>query len=93
MTPAVEGFFTEKTKALLFARLSLSITSPNDFGCIERDGIPKIYWKINYYEDETMEEGPKDLLNAYRVLIVMFAINQQFSIDWSATVSDRKLAK
>ena len=80
MTPAVETL-AEKTKALLFFEIINfdNFTQDNDpygehdFGCIERDGIPKIYWKINYYKDEMMEDGAEDPLNAYRVLVVMFA--------------------
>lgn len=80
MTPAVENL-AEKTKALLFFEIINfdNFTEDNDpygehdFGCIERDGIPKIYWKINYYKDEMMEDGAEDPLNAYRVLIVMLA--------------------
>lgn len=80
MTPAVENL-AEKTKALLFFEIITfdDFTEDNDphgehdFGCIERDGIPKVYWKIDYYEDATMVYGTEDPLNAYRVLIVMLA--------------------
>lgn len=80
VTPAVENF-GEKKKALLFFEIINydNFTKDNDpygehdFGCIELDDLPKIYWKINYYEDEMMEELAEDPLNAYRVLIVMLA--------------------
>ena len=45
----------------------------HDFGCVELEGLPKIYWKIDYYADATMEFGTEDHLNAYRVLVIMFA--------------------
>lgn len=69
------------TKALLFREIVNfdDFTEGNDpygehdFGCIELDGHPKIYWKIDYYEDASMAYGTEDRLNAYRVLVVMFA--------------------
>ncbi|MDE0423537.1 MAG: DUF3768 domain-containing protein [Candidatus Poribacteria bacterium] len=45
----------------------------HDFGVIELPNLPKIYWKIDYYEDANMEFGTEDRLNAYRVLMVMLA--------------------
>ena len=42
-----------------------------DFGVIE--GVPRVYWKIDYYADENMEFGAEDTENAYRVLIIMLA--------------------
>ena len=45
----------------------------HDFGVIELEGIPKCYWKIDYYSDANMQYGTGDLINAYRVLVVMLA--------------------
>ena len=46
----------------------------HDFGVIELPNLPKVYWKIDYYEDANMEFGnPEDKENAYRVLMVMLA--------------------
>ena len=46
----------------------------HDFGAVEVDGVPKVFWKIDYCEDETMQfgetEGPE---NAFRVMTIMFA--------------------
>ena len=44
----------------------------HDFGEIVLDGT-SIFWKIDYYESEKMEYGTDDLINAYRVLILMLA--------------------
>ena len=41
----------------------------HDFGVIE--GVPRVYWKIDYYADENMKFGAEDTENAYRVLIIM----------------------
>lgn len=80
MTSTV-GKLTEQTKAMLFFKIITfdDFTQDNDpygehdFGCIELDGIPKIYWYINYYEDASLTERAEDPVNAYRVLVVMFA--------------------
>ena len=45
----------------------------HDFGVIELEGIPKCYWKIDYYSNASMQYGTEDLINAYRVLVVMLA--------------------
>ena len=45
----------------------------HDFGTIQVDGVPKVFWKIDYYEDSTMEFGTEDRRNAYRVLVIMLA--------------------
>ena len=44
----------------------------HDFGCLSLSD-PKIFWKIDYYEDATMEYGTRDMINAYRVLTIMLA--------------------
>ena len=80
MTRAVASL-AGMTKALLFHEIVNfdDFTEGNDpygehdFGCIELEGLPKIYWKIDYYEDASMVYGTEDRLNAYRVLIIMFA--------------------
>ncbi len=43
----------------------------HDFGVIE--GVPRVYWKIDYYADANMEAGAEDIENAYRVLVIMLA--------------------
>ena len=45
----------------------------HDFGSIEIDGLPKIFWKIDYYANADIEYGTADRLNAYRVLVIMLA--------------------
>ena len=80
MTRAVANL-AGMTKALLFHEIVNfdNFTEGNDpygehdFGCIELAGLPKVYWKIDYYEDATLVYGTEDRLNAYRVLVVMFA--------------------
>ena len=44
----------------------------HDFGEIVLDST-SIFWKIDYYESEKTEYGTDDLINAYRVLILMLA--------------------
>ena len=80
MTRAVANL-AGMTKALLFNAIVNfdNFTEGNDpygehdFGCVELDGLPKVYWKIDYYEDATLVYGTEDRLNAYRVLVVMLA--------------------
>ena len=43
----------------------------HDFGVIE--GVPRVYWKIDYYADEKVDAGAEDIKSAYRVLIIMLA--------------------
>ena len=45
----------------------------HDFGVVVLEGLPKCYWKIDYYSDASMRYGTDDLQRAYRVLIVMLA--------------------
>lgn len=45
----------------------------HDFGVIELEGTPRVYWKIDYYEDASMEYGTEDKTNCYRVLVIMLA--------------------
>lgn len=53
----------------------------HDFGCVQLEGQPKIFWKIDYYPDASCEfdsdsnwgEDENDYLNAYRILTVMLA--------------------
>ena len=45
----------------------------HDFGSIELDGCLKVFWKIDYYSDASMDSGADDKLNAYRVLVIMLA--------------------
>ena len=43
----------------------------HDFGVIE--GVPRVYFKIDYYDDAQMEFGAEDKETAYRVLTIMLA--------------------
>lgn len=71
----------EQTREILFLKIIIfdDFTQDNDpygehdFGCIELDGIRKVYWCIDYYEDASLTERAADPRNAYRVLVVMFA--------------------
>ena len=45
----------------------------HDFGSITLANLPKVFWKIDYYENASMEYGTEDKLNCYRVLIIMLA--------------------
>ena len=44
----------------------------HDFGSVTIDG-EKVFWKIDYYADEKLDQGTEDTLNSYRVLTIMFA--------------------
>ena len=47
----------------------------HDFGCVTPYGI-KVYWKIDYFEDASMEFGAPDkdkVDNCYRKLTIMLA--------------------
>lgn len=45
----------------------------HDFGVIELKCAPRVYWKIDYYEDASMQYGAEDKATAYRSLLVMLA--------------------
>ena len=45
----------------------------HDFGVIEIAGVEKVYWKIDTYEDETLQWRAEDPENGYRVLTIMLA--------------------
>ena len=45
----------------------------HDFGSVTLDGKTKIFWKIDYYADTSMEYGAEDKLNCYRFLVIMLA--------------------
>ena len=45
----------------------------HDFGVVALPNVPKCYWKIDYYSDAGMRYGTEDLINAYRLLVVMLA--------------------
>ena len=70
------------THAYIFQRIINHSHFPNgddrygehDFGVIEAiDWFPKIYWKIDYYENSDIEYGTEDKINCYRVLVIMLA--------------------
>ena len=69
-------------RAYLFQRIINHSHFPNgddpygehDFGVIEAiDWFPKVYWKIDYYENSDIEYGTDDKINCYRVLVIMLA--------------------
>ena len=47
----------------------------HDFGAVEIVNVPKIFWKISYYENRNMKYGTSTphRLNTYRVLTIMLA--------------------
>ena len=45
----------------------------HDFGSVQPQGLPKVFWKIDYYEDADMESGTEDKLDCYRVLVIMLS--------------------
>ena len=45
----------------------------HDFGVIEVVGVEKVYWRIDIYEDATMQYGAEDKIRGYRVLTIMLA--------------------
>lgn len=46
----------------------------HDFGVIELKDTPRVYWKIDYYEDASMQYGAEDKATvSYRSLLVMLA--------------------
>ena len=45
----------------------------HDFGVIEAIDLPKVYWKIDTYENSDIEYGTDDKINCYRVLVIMLA--------------------
>lgn len=53
----------------------------HDFGVVELRGVPKVFWKIDYFESEKMTiperedwgESEEDFINAYRLLTIMLA--------------------
>ena len=47
-----------------------------DFGAIDIDGVPRVFWKIDYFADDTCacgSEDPSDSARSFRVLTVMLA--------------------
>lgn len=47
----------------------------HDFGIVQIVGYPKVYWRINYYENRNMDSGTPtpESPETYRVLTVMLA--------------------
>lgn len=80
MTQSVAAL-SGNTKAFIFSRVINYINwdtgndphGEHDFGVIQIPGVPKIYWKIDYYENSKMEYGTEDKRNCYRVLVIMLA--------------------
>lgn len=76
-----------RTRVLHAVKTDTTFTEDNDpheehdFGVIELLGIPKIFWKIDYFESEKMDipedpewgEREEDFINAYRLLTIMLA--------------------
>ena len=70
------------SKALILAavRNDTNFTEDNDpygeheFGVIELSGLPKVFWRIDYYADETLTDGgDPDEEDVYRLLTIYFA--------------------
>ena len=48
----------------------------HDFGAVEIEGAGKVFWKIDCFADEALQEGsedPADPLRSFRVLTIMLA--------------------
>ena len=46
----------------------------HEFGVVELLNLPKVFWRIDYFSDETMEFGADDPAGqCYRKMTVMFA--------------------
>jgi hypothetical protein len=48
----------------------------HDFGAFDMQGVGKIFWKIDYYADESCtfgSEDPSDTAQCFRVLTIMLA--------------------
>ena len=45
----------------------------HDFGVVALPGVPRIFWKIEYFADEQMEFGAEDPLHCYRIMKIMLA--------------------
>ena len=45
----------------------------HDFGAVEVAGVGKVFFKIDYYADETLTAGAENPENAYRVMTLMLA--------------------
>lgn len=53
----------------------------HDFGSVELAGVPEVFWKIDYFENESMDFDPEspfgetqeDFIHAYRLLTIMLA--------------------
>ncbi len=62
----------------------------HDFGAIGIEGAGKVFWKIDYFADEAMEEGsedPADPLSSFRVLTIMLAAEYLFAKLTNSTLS------
>ena len=45
----------------------------HDFGMIELENTPRVFWKIDDFEDKTMMWGAENPETAYKVLTIMLA--------------------
>ena len=79
LTAGIAGLDTDALAEVLQAVKNFSDFSvdnnphgENDFGSVTLDG-EKVFWKIDYYADEKLDQGTEDTLNSYRVLTIMFA--------------------
>ena len=45
----------------------------HDFGAIELPNVSKVFWKIDYYEDNQCKYGAEDPTESYRILTIMLA--------------------
>lgn len=87
LTQGVAGLSQyNRVRVLQAVRADKNFTEDNDphkehdFGVVQLNGVPKIFWKIDYFENSKMDtpsenwgESKDDFINAYRVLTVMFA--------------------
>ena len=80
VTQGVNALDPDTKKAILAkVRTFANFTQDNDpygeheFGAFEVAGVGKVFWKIDYYSDDTMQYGAEDIIKAYRVLTIMLA--------------------
>ena len=45
----------------------------HDFGAVSVAGVGKVFFKIDYYDDATLQWGAEDRIKAYRILTIMLA--------------------
>ena len=83
VTPGIAGLPPQKQIEVWFAVARFSAFEDgndpygeHDFGAIDIEGAGKVFWKIDCYADEAMNEGcedPADPVRSFRVLTIMLA--------------------